>query len=188
MHPDNLLRLKMTCEGSYKFGITKQLCDNAFWQGWSLNHRDIWAWVKEHSKESLTSYSANCISSTNGYGQFLFWNLNLWPMIIKSRCVSLNFIAMVFKSYCLVWATKLLLAAIGLVFPALVLEYKSFSCSMYHVPVPMLIEKFVWIYFKQLFTVAGSIIFRHTNSRSLQSILYQFLRTFLNLYDYPSNN
>ncbi len=41
-------------------------------------------------------------------------------------------------SYCLVWATKLSLAAIGLVFPALVLEYKSFNCSMYHVPVPTL--------------------------------------------------
>ncbi len=46
-------------------------------------------------------------------------------------------------SYRLVWATKLLLAAIGLVFPALVLGYKSFNCSMYHVPVPTLIEKFV---------------------------------------------
>ncbi len=45
--------------------------------------------------------------------------------------------------YCLVWATKLLLTAIDLVFPALVLGYKSFNCSMYHVPVPMLIEKFV---------------------------------------------
>ncbi len=45
--------------------------------------------------------------------------------------------------YRLVWATKLLLAAIGLVFPALVLGYKSFNCSMYHVPVPMLIAKFV---------------------------------------------
>ncbi len=47
------------------------------------------------------------------------------------------------KRYCLVWATKLLLAAIGLVFPALGLGYKSFNCSMYHVPVPTLIEKFV---------------------------------------------
>jgi hypothetical protein len=90
--------------------------------------------------------------------------------------------------YRLVWATKLLLAAIGLVFPLLVLGYKSFNCSMYHVPVPMLIEKFVWIYFNQLFTVAGSIIFWHTNSRSLQSILYWFLCTFLNLNDYPSNS
>jgi hypothetical protein len=45
--------------------------------------------------------------------------------------------------YHLVWATKLLLASIGLVFPALVLGYKSFHCSMYHVPVPTLIEKFV---------------------------------------------
>jgi hypothetical protein len=40
--------------------------------------------------------------------------------------------------YCLVWATKLSLAAIGLVFPVLVLGYKSFNCSMYHVPVPTL--------------------------------------------------
>jgi hypothetical protein len=39
-------------------------------------------------------------------------------------------------TYRLVWATKLLLAAIGLVFPALVLGYKSFNCSMYQVPVP----------------------------------------------------
>ncbi len=45
-----------------------------------------------------------------------------------------------YRSYRLVWATKLLLAAIGLVFPALVLGYKSFNCSMYHVPVPTLIE------------------------------------------------
>ncbi len=47
------------------------------------------------------------------------------------------------KIYCLVWATKLSLAAKGLVFPALVLGYKSFNCSMYQVPVPTLIEKFV---------------------------------------------
>jgi hypothetical protein len=45
--------------------------------------------------------------------------------------------------YCLVWATELLLATISLVFPALVLGYKSFNCSMYQVPVPTLIEKFV---------------------------------------------
>jgi hypothetical protein len=45
--------------------------------------------------------------------------------------------------YRLVRATKLLLAAIGIVFPALVLGYKSFNCSMNHVPVPTLIEKFV---------------------------------------------
>ncbi len=45
--------------------------------------------------------------------------------------------------YCLVWATKLSLAAIGLVFLALVLGYKSFNCSMYHVPVPTLFSKFV---------------------------------------------
>jgi hypothetical protein len=90
--------------------------------------------------------------------------------------------------YRLVWATKMSLAAIGLVFPVLVLGYKSFNCSMYQVPVPTLIEKFVWIYFEQLLLVADSIIFWHTNSRSLQSILYQFLHTFLNLYDYPANS
>ena len=45
--------------------------------------------------------------------------------------------------YHLVWATKVALAAICLIFPALVLGYKSFNCSMYHVPVPTLIEKFV---------------------------------------------
>ncbi len=94
----------------------------------------------------------------------------------------------IFVNYCLVWATELSLAAIGLVFSALVLGYKSFNCSMYQVPVPTLIEKFVWIYFKQLLLVAGSIIFWHTNSRSLQSNLYQVLPTFLNLYDYPSNS
>jgi hypothetical protein len=41
-------------------------------------------------------------------------------------------------TYCLVWATKLSLAAIGLVFPVLVLGYNSFNCSMYHVPVSTL--------------------------------------------------
>jgi hypothetical protein len=61
--------------------------------------------------------------------------------------------------YRLVWATKLSLAAIGLVFPLLVLGYKSFNYSRYQVPVPTLIEKFVRIYFKQLLLVAGSIIF-----------------------------
>ncbi len=45
--------------------------------------------------------------------------------------------------YCLVWETELLLASIGLVFPALVSRYKLFNCSMYQVPVPMLIEEFV---------------------------------------------
>ncbi len=90
--------------------------------------------------------------------------------------------------YRLVWATKLSLAVIGLVFPALILGYKSFNCSMYQIPVPTLIEKFVWIYFKQLLLVADSIILWHTNSRSLQSISYQFLRNLLNLYDYPSNS
>jgi hypothetical protein len=38
--------------------------------------------------------------------------------------------------YRLVWATKVALAAICLVFPALVLGYKSINVSMYHVPVP----------------------------------------------------
>jgi hypothetical protein len=38
--------------------------------------------------------------------------------------------------YPLVWATKVALAAICLVFPALVFGYKSFNVSMYHVPVP----------------------------------------------------
>ncbi len=31
LHHDDFLCLKMTCTGSHKFGITKQLCDNAFW-------------------------------------------------------------------------------------------------------------------------------------------------------------
>jgi hypothetical protein len=38
--------------------------------------------------------------------------------------------------YRLVWVTKVALAAICLVFPVLVLEYKSFNVSMSHVPVP----------------------------------------------------
>jgi hypothetical protein len=42
------------------------------------------------------------------------------------------------RVYRLVRATKLSLAAIGIVFPALVLGYKSFNCSMYQVPVPTL--------------------------------------------------
>ncbi len=50
-------------------------------------------------KKSLASYGTNCLSDTNGHGQFLFWNLNLWPMIIKVRCVNLNLIAVVFTSY-----------------------------------------------------------------------------------------
>jgi hypothetical protein len=41
--------------------------------------------------------------------------------------------------YHLVWATELSLAAIGRVFPALVLGYKSFNRSMYQVPIPTLI-------------------------------------------------
>ncbi len=39
--------------------------------------------------------------------------------------------------YRLVWATKVALVAICLVLPALVLGYKSFNVSMYHVPVPL---------------------------------------------------
>ncbi len=41
--------------------------------------------------------------------------------------------------YRLVWATEMLLAATGLVFPALVLGYKLFNYSRYQVPVPTLI-------------------------------------------------
>ncbi len=52
------------------------------------------------------------------------------------------------RGYCLVWATKVALAAICLVFPVLVLGYKSFNVPMYHVPVPTKIEIFVLIYFK----------------------------------------
>ncbi len=52
-------------------------------------------------------------------------------------------IARLDPEYRLVWATELSLAAIGLVFPVLVLGCKSFNCSMYQVPVPTLIEKFV---------------------------------------------
>ncbi len=65
-------------------------------------------------------------------------------MYIGTVCLGILGPFIVFgTAYCLVWATKLLLAAIGLVFPVLVLEYKSFNCSKYHVPVPTLIEKFV---------------------------------------------
>ncbi len=64
---DNFLHFKVTCKSPCKFGITMQLCDNLFWQGWSLNHRDIRAWVKEYAKESSTSYGTNCISGTNGH-------------------------------------------------------------------------------------------------------------------------
>ncbi len=57
--------------------------------------------VSKSTWKSLQLHSTNCISSTNGYGQFLFWNFDLWPMIIKLRSVRLNFIfiANVFKSY-----------------------------------------------------------------------------------------
>ncbi len=47
----------------------------------------------------MASYGTNCISSTNGHGQFLFRNLDLWPMVVELRCVSLNLIAFVFKYY-----------------------------------------------------------------------------------------
>ncbi len=75
----------------------------------------------------------------------------------KSPCFAPSFIWL--WLYCLVLATKLSLAAIGLVFPVLVLGYKSFNCSMYHVPVPTLFGQFVWLYFKQLLLVAGSATF-----------------------------
>ncbi len=132
-----------------------------------------------------------------GAGTF-FWICMIFSMICRSLIHTFfcqphtnsyyGFVGRLNIYYRLVWATELLLAAIGLVFPALVLGYKSFNCSMYQVPVPTLIENFVWIYFKQLLLVAGSIIFWHTNSRSLQSILYQFLCTFLNFYELPSNS
>ncbi len=48
-------------------------------------------------------------------------------------------IAASYINHHLVWATELSLAAIGLVFPVLVLGYKSFNHSMYQVPVPTLI-------------------------------------------------
>ena len=82
----------------------------------------------------------------------------LWKYLIRILMYKHKFVWPYFKQ-------------IDLIFPALVLGYKSLNCSMCHVPVPMLIEKFVWIYFKQLFTVAGSISFWHTNSRGLQSKL-----------------
>ncbi len=31
LHRDNFVRFKVTCKGPHKFGITKQLCDNALW-------------------------------------------------------------------------------------------------------------------------------------------------------------
>ncbi len=74
--------------------------------------------------------------------------------------------------YRLVWVIELSLAVIGLIFPVLVLGYKLFNCSIYHVSVPTWIEECVWLYFKQLLLVAGSVIFWHTNSGSLQSIVY----------------
>jgi hypothetical protein len=66
--------------------------------------------------------------------EFVYINLymkNKFYRILHTKSNVYEFI------YRLVWATKLLLAAIGLVFPAL-LGYNSFNCSMYHVPVPML--------------------------------------------------
>ncbi len=114
--------------------------------------------------------------------------------------------------YCLVWATKLSLAAIGLVIPVLVLGYKSlklFNVSStssyvdweicmnifwtantsrwqhhfltyelkkspkYLVSIPTYFSKLVWLSFKQLVCVAGSIIFWHTNMVSFQKYLIQ---------------
>jgi hypothetical protein len=57
--------------------------------------------------------------------------------------ITMYYVKLCITMYRLVWATKLSLAAIGLVYPALVLGYKSFNCSMYHVPVPTLFSKFV---------------------------------------------
>ncbi len=105
----------------------------------------------------------------------LVWNYNM-SAFKQLRC------------YCLVWATTLLLTVIGLIFSVLVSGYNSFNCSMYHVPVPTLFIQFVWLYFKQLLLVAGSATFWYANSRSLQSILYQFLCICVNLYDYPSSS
>ncbi len=31
LHCDNFVWFKVTCKGPHKFGITKQLCDNALW-------------------------------------------------------------------------------------------------------------------------------------------------------------
>ncbi len=62
------------------------------------------------------------------------------PLSAQIACIqSLNSYLSIVKTityYRLVWATKVVLAAICLVFPALVLGYKSFNVSMYHVPVP----------------------------------------------------
>ncbi len=57
----------------------------------------------------------------------------------------------------------------------------------YHVSIPTQLWKCVWLFFKQLFWVAGSFIFCQTR-RSLQSIMDQFLRNFKNVYDYFSNS
>jgi hypothetical protein len=98
-------------------------------------------------------------------GHILLWRQVLYAVVPRGRVQTrvgrfLNKGHKVWEwRYLLVWATELLLAAIGLVFPVLVLGYKSFNCSMYQMPVPTFIEKFVWTYFKQLLLVAGSIIF-----------------------------
>ncbi len=84
LHHDNFVHFKVTCKGLHKFGITKKLCDNTFRWGWPLNHRDIKAWVKKVF--DFAKY------------QFLS-NFQLWIVMFKLRCISLNFTAIVSKSY-----------------------------------------------------------------------------------------
>ncbi len=71
-----------------------------------------------------------CLFTTDYVGVYTF-GINslhyLWNMVQMLNIMQ--------PLYCLVWATKLSLAAIGLVFLVLVLGYKSFNCSMYQVPV-----------------------------------------------------
>ncbi len=78
--------------------------------------------------------------------QFLgfFWqNYGGWSTLFCIYVTDSAHYCLSLHPYHLVWATELSLAAIGLVFPALVLGYKSFNCLMYQVPVPTLIDKFV---------------------------------------------
>ncbi len=69
-----------------------------FQWGWSFDHRDIRAWVKEYSKKSSTSYGTNCISGTDDHRWFLFRDLDLWPMVVESRYVILDLLAFTVKS------------------------------------------------------------------------------------------
>ncbi len=61
-------------------------------------------------------------------------------------------------------------------------------CQKYLILNPRWKQKFVWPYFKQLVCVTGSIIYGIRVAISLESMSYQFLRWFGNLYDYPSNS